>query len=72
MGALFPARLVVDLPNWVGDQVMAMFAEHMGIRVIRVDAEQRFLAALTGEALYYFGLPVVNGDVRWRVPREQI
>ena len=33
-----------------GDQVMATFAEHMGARVIRVDAEQRFLAALAGEA----------------------
>ncbi|VAW92890.1 GMP synthase [glutamine-hydrolyzing], amidotransferase subunit / GMP synthase [glutamine-hydrolyzing], ATP pyrophosphatase subunit [hydrothermal vent metagenome] len=29
-----------------GDQVMAMFAEHMGVRVIRVDAEKRFLDAL--------------------------
>ena len=33
-----------------GDQVMATFAEHMGVRVIRVDAEHRFLAALAGEA----------------------
>ena len=32
-----------------GDQVMATFAEHMGVRVVRVDAEQRFLAALAGE-----------------------
>lgn len=32
-----------------GDQVMAMFAEHMGIKVIRVDAEARFLDALSGE-----------------------
>ena len=32
-----------------GDQVMAMFAKHMGIRVIRVDAEDRFLSALAGE-----------------------
>ena len=32
------------------DQVMATFAEHMGVRVIRVDAEARFLAALRGEA----------------------
>jgi GMP synthase (glutamine-hydrolysing) len=32
-----------------GDQVMATFAEHMGVRVIRVNAEERFLAALTGE-----------------------
>ncbi len=31
-----------------GDQVMAMFAQHMGIRVIRVDAEKRFLDQLTG------------------------
>ncbi|RMG29812.1 MAG: glutamine-hydrolyzing GMP synthase [Gammaproteobacteria bacterium] len=31
-----------------GDQVMATFAEHMGVRVIRVDAEDRFLAALAG------------------------
>ena len=33
-----------------GDQVMATFAEHMGVRVIRVDAGDRFLAALAGEA----------------------
>jgi GMP synthase (glutamine-hydrolysing) len=33
-----------------GDQVMATFAEHMGVRVIRVDAEARFLAALSGAA----------------------
>jgi len=32
-----------------GDQVMATFAEHMGVRVIRVNAEARFLAALAGE-----------------------
>ncbi len=31
-----------------GDQVMATFAEHMGVHVIRVDAEDRFLAALRG------------------------
>lgn len=31
-----------------GDQVMAMFAEHMGIRVIRVNAEQRYLDKLAG------------------------
>jgi GMP synthase (glutamine-hydrolysing) len=33
-----------------GDQVMATFARHMGVRVIRVDARERFLAALHGEA----------------------
>ncbi len=33
-----------------GDQVMATFAKHMGVKVIRVDAEQRFLNALEGEA----------------------
>ncbi|MFA7096484.1 MAG: glutamine-hydrolyzing GMP synthase [Gammaproteobacteria bacterium] len=33
-----------------GDQVMATFAEHMGVKVIRVDAEPRFLEALRGEA----------------------
>jgi GMP synthase (glutamine-hydrolysing) len=31
-----------------GDQVMATFAEHMGVRVVRVDAEQRFLERLAG------------------------
>ncbi len=31
-----------------GDQVMAIFAEHMGVKVIRVDAEARFLSALEG------------------------
>ena len=32
-----------------GDQVMATFAEHMGVHVIRVDAEARFLQALENE-----------------------
>ncbi|MCE3285536.1 MAG: guaA [Steroidobacteraceae bacterium] len=32
-----------------GDQVMRTLGEHMGVRVIRVDAEQRFLDALRGE-----------------------
>ncbi len=32
-----------------GDQVMSMFAEHMGVKVIRVDAEARYLAALEGK-----------------------
>jgi GMP synthase (glutamine-hydrolysing) len=32
------------------DQVMATFAEHLGVKVIRVDAEDRFLAALAGVA----------------------
>jgi len=31
-----------------GDQVMATFAEHMGVKVIRVDAESRYLDALAG------------------------
>jgi GMP synthase (glutamine-hydrolysing) len=31
-----------------GDQVMAMFAQNMGIRVIRADAEARFMDALEG------------------------
>ncbi|MCW8925193.1 MAG: glutamine-hydrolyzing GMP synthase [Xanthomonadales bacterium] len=31
-----------------GDQVMATFARHMGVHVIRVDARERFLAALAG------------------------
>jgi GMP synthase (glutamine-hydrolysing) len=33
-----------------GDEVMATFAEHMGVKVIRVDAEERFLDGLKGEA----------------------
>jgi GMP synthase (glutamine-hydrolysing) len=33
-----------------GDQVMATFAEHMGVKVVRVDAEDRFLEALGGTA----------------------
>jgi GMP synthase (glutamine-hydrolysing) len=32
-----------------GDQVMATFAENLGVKVIRVDAEQRFLSRLAGE-----------------------
>ncbi len=31
-----------------GDQVMDIFAEHLGVTVIRVNAEQRFLKALAG------------------------
>ncbi|WP_058557669.1 glutamine-hydrolyzing GMP synthase [Thiohalocapsa sp. ML1] len=31
-----------------GDQVMATFARHMGVRVIRVDAADRFLSRLAG------------------------
>ena len=33
-----------------GDQVMTTFGRHLGVRVIRVDAEQRFLTALAGVA----------------------
>jgi len=33
-----------------GDQVMATFAEHMGVHVLRINAEARFLAALEGVA----------------------
>src|SRR5690606_16972187 len=33
-----------------GDQVMAMFAEHMGVKVIRVDAADRYFKALEGVA----------------------
>ena len=31
-----------------GDQVMAIFAQHLGVKVIRVDAEARYLKALEG------------------------
>ena len=33
-----------------GDQVMAMFAEHMGVKVIRVNAADRYFNALAGVA----------------------
>jgi len=33
-----------------GDQVMATFASNMGVKVIRVDAQQRFYDALAGES----------------------
>jgi GMP synthase (glutamine-hydrolysing) len=33
-----------------GDQVMETFAQHLGVRVVRVDAEARFLKALAGVA----------------------
>ncbi len=32
-----------------GDQVMDIFAEHMGVKVIRVNAEERFLSALKNQ-----------------------
>ncbi|GAB0057103.1 GMP synthase [glutamine-hydrolyzing] [Candidatus Magnetaquicoccaceae bacterium FCR-1] len=31
-----------------GEEVMATFARHLGVKVIRVDAEERFLSRLTG------------------------
>ncbi len=33
-----------------GEQVMEMFGDHFGLNIIKVDAEQRFLSALEGEA----------------------
>ena len=33
-----------------GDEVMSTFKQHMGVRVIRVDAADRFLGALKGES----------------------
>ena len=33
-----------------GDQVMEAFSEHLGVNVIRVDAEEAFLSALEGES----------------------
>ncbi len=33
-----------------GDQVMAVFAEHLGVTLIRVNAEERYLKALAGVA----------------------
>jgi GMP synthase (glutamine-hydrolysing) len=33
-----------------GDDVMRTFADHLGVRVIRVNAEERFMAALAGVA----------------------
>jgi GMP synthase (glutamine-hydrolysing) len=33
-----------------GDQVMATFAKNLGVKVIRVDAEERFLSGLAGES----------------------
>ena len=33
-----------------GDQVMQIFADNMGVKVVRVDAEDRFLTALAGES----------------------
>ncbi|MDY0007425.1 MAG: glutamine-hydrolyzing GMP synthase [Spongiibacteraceae bacterium] len=38
------------LRKYEGDQVMDMFARNMGVTVIRVDAEERFLKRLTGVA----------------------
>ncbi len=32
-----------------GNQVMAMFAENMGVKVIRIDAEKRYLSELAGK-----------------------
>ncbi len=33
-----------------GDEVMALFAEHLGVKVIRVDAKVQFMQALAGKA----------------------
>jgi len=62
-----------------GDQVMATFAEHMGVRVIRVNARERFLSALAGESDPELKRKIIGrvfieifdeqaravGDVRW-------
>ena len=33
-----------------GQQVMDMFGNHFGLNIVKVDAEERFLTALAGEA----------------------
>ena len=33
---------------------------------------ERAVYRLTGEVKYYFGLPVTNGQIRWRVTREPV
>ncbi|MGX8249092.1 glutamine-hydrolyzing GMP synthase, partial [Escherichia coli] len=33
-----------------GEQVMEMFGDHFGLNIIKVEAEERFLSALAGEA----------------------
>ena len=62
-----------------GDQVMATFAEHMGVNVIRVNAKDRFLDALKGESDPELKRKIIGrvfieifdeqakavGDVRW-------
>ena len=58
-----------------GDQVMATMAEHMGVRVIRVDAAQRFFDALRGSTTRGQAQdhrPPVRGDLRERRPLEGI
>ena len=49
------ARVLIIVDNGLlrldeGDQVMTTFAEHLGVRVLRVDAQDRFLGALAGVA----------------------
>ena len=55
-----------------GDQVMAMFAQHLGIRVIRVDAEALFLG-LDCAATEFFkdGAYVYGGENKTRSRSEQ-
>ncbi len=62
-----------------GDQVMATFAEHMGVNVIRVNAKDRFLRELEGESDPELKRKIIGrvfieifdeqakavGDVRW-------
>ena len=38
------------LRHYEGDQVMSTFAEHLGVKVIRVNVAERFFAALEGES----------------------
>ena len=45
-----------------GDQVMETFAKHMGINVIRVDAEQRFLEQLKGVADPEMKRKIIGGE----------
>jgi len=44
------------------------------VKILESETPMRLnrLAKLTGEARYYFGLPVTNGKVRWRVKRQPV
>ena len=67
MGAVFPTRLVVDLPNWVGDQVMTVPAVH---RLVQANAGGETTLHVRPPMLRFFELIFPGARVAASHPKE--